>query len=95
MDGKTKAIIAHVLLIGWVIALTINLFGKDEITSFYLRQTLILHLVIFLGWIPVFGWLFWILSLVMLLVSLIYAMKGEQKKIPILGKYFQEWFKAL
>jgi len=95
MDGKTKAIIAHIFLIGWVIALVLNLNGKDEITSFYIRQTLLLHLIMLLGWFPVFGWFFWIVSLVFLILSFISALQGEQKKIPVFGKLFQDWFKSI
>ena len=40
MDGKTKAIVAHITLIGWIIALVLNSQQKDEYASFYIRQML-------------------------------------------------------
>ena len=52
MDGKTKAIIAHIYWIGWVIALIINSNQKDEISSFYLRQFLGIFLFTLLAIIP-------------------------------------------
>lgn len=34
MDGKTKAIIAHITIIGWIIAIVLNSSEKDEFASF-------------------------------------------------------------
>lgn len=34
MDGKTKAIVAHITIIGWIIALVINSSEKDEFASY-------------------------------------------------------------
>ncbi len=39
-DGKNVAIIAHLTLIGWVIALIMNNGNKTELGSFYIRQVL-------------------------------------------------------
>lgn len=92
MTGKTKAIVAHIFLIGWIIAFVINLNNKDEITSFYLRQTLVLHLIIVIGWIPVLGNLLALAALVLLVISVLSAIQEETKEVPFAGKYFQEWF---
>jgi hypothetical protein len=46
MDGKTKAIVAHIIWIGWLIALIVNSSQKDEITSFYIRQLLGLYFLV-------------------------------------------------
>ncbi len=94
MDGRTKAIVAHIFLVGWIIAFIINWNDKDEITSFYLRQTLVLHLIIVMGWIPVFGNLLALVAFVFLIISLLSAIQDETKEIPFVGKYFQEWFSA-
>lgn len=96
MDGKTKAIIAHLWWIGWVIALVVNMNEKDEITSFYIRQLLGLFLAsLVLLFIPVLGWLLNIVLFVFWIISLIGAVNGEMKEVPLLGKYFQEWFRGL
>lgn len=94
MDGKTKAIVAHIFFIGWIIAFVVNMNEKDEITSFYLRQTLVLHLIMIMGWIPVLGNLLALVALVFLVISLLSAIQNEQKEIPFVGQYFQEWFKG-
>ena len=38
MNSKAKAILAHITIIGWIIALILNMKDKDEFTSFYVRQ---------------------------------------------------------
>jgi len=95
MDGKTKAIVAHITWVGWLIALIINSNEKDEITSFYLRQTLGIFLTSFLWWIPIIGWILGLLMIVFWVLSLISSLNGEMKEVPIFGKYFQDWFKGI
>lgn len=92
MDGKTKAIVAHIFFIGWIITFVINMGDKDEITSYYLRQTLVLHLIMIVGWIPVLGNILALAALVFLVISLLSAIQNEKKELPFIGKYFQEWF---
>jgi uncharacterized membrane protein len=95
MDGKTKAIVAHITLIGWIIALVLNSQEKDEYASFYIRQMLGLLIISFLGFIPLLGIIFGIASLVLWILSLIGAASGEMKALPVVGQYFQDWFKTL
>ena len=96
MDGKTKAIIAHIYWVGWVIALVMNSNEKDEITSFYLRQLLGLFLfsivIAFIPGVNIFGW---IITLVFWIISLVGAVNGEKKEIPLVGNLFQDWFRGL
>ncbi len=96
MDGKTKAIVAHITIIGWIIALVINSSEKDEFASYYIRQLLGIYLLgLVLTFIPILGWIASIVVLVFWILSLVGAIQGEKKETPWLGKYFQEWFKAL
>ncbi|MCG8525925.1 MAG: hypothetical protein MI748_06075 [Opitutales bacterium] len=96
MDGKTKAIVSHITLIGWIIALVINNSEKDELASFYIRQNLGIILLGFVsGLIPVVNLFAWIVVLVFWVMSLIGSIQGEQKLTPWLGQYFQDWFKSL
>jgi len=96
MDGKTKAIVAHITWIGWVIALVVNSSEKDEIASFYIRQLLGLYLFsIVISFIPIVNIFGWIITLIFWIISLIGAVNGEQKLIPLVGNLFQDWFKAL
>lgn len=95
MDGKTKAIVAHLTLIGWIIALVLNSQQKDEFASFYIRQMLGLIILNFVWIIPILGWIVGIVVLVLWILSIIGAASGEQKPTPVVGQYFQDWFKAL
>ena len=40
ISGKAKAIIAHITLIGWIVALVLNMQKRDSYASFYIRQYL-------------------------------------------------------
>jgi len=103
MDAKTKAIVAHLTPIGWIIALVINMGQKEEMASYYIRQTLGLYLASFalgiLNSIPVLGWIIWavggIIVFVFWLMSLIWSISGEIKPVPWVGQLFQDWFKSL
>ena len=94
-DGKNVAIIAHLWLIGWIIALVMNSSNKTEYGSFYIRQMLGLALLSFLAWIPILGWILGIVIFVAWIMSLIGALSGEKKTTFLLGAQFQEWFKGL
>lgn len=95
MDAKTKSIIAHLTIIGWIAALVINNERKDEYTNFYLRQTLGIYLFgIVFSWIPILNIFSWLLCFAVWLLSLVYSTQGEMKLIPF-GEYFQDWFRGL
>jgi uncharacterized membrane protein len=101
MDDKTKSIVAHITLIGWVIALVMNQNDKGPNTSFYLRQFLGLMVISLAGWvlgIVTFNWISTIiglLALVLWIISIIGAASGQQKPLPVVGDMFQQWFKAI
>ncbi len=95
-SGKTVAIIAHMTLIGLIIAFIMNNSNKTEIGSFYIRQMVgISLLALVLGWIPVVNLIAWILPFILWIISLVGAFSGEQKKVFLVGEYFQDWFKSL
>lgn len=95
-DGKNVGIIAHITIIGWIIALIMNGSNKTEFGSFYIRQMLGLCLIgIALGWIPILGFIAGLVLLVAWIMSLISALGGEMKPTFLLGAQFQDWFKGL
>lgn len=95
-DGKNIALIAHLTLIGWVIALVMNNNTKSEFGSFYIRQVLGLGLcMLILNFVPFLGWILSLGIVVLWIMSLIGATSGEKKLTPVLGEYFQDWFKSL
>jgi len=102
MDAKTKAIISHLFVIGWIIAVIVNMNKKEEYASFYIKQNLgiiILGVALrVLTVIPVLGTILWVVGGLLLfafwLMSLIWSIQGEMKPIPLLGDKFQDWFKG-
>ena len=86
MDGKTKAIVAHITLIGWIIALVLNSQEKDEFTSYYIRQLMRIYLLgMILTYIHLIGWVLSIVVFVFWIMSLIGSIQGEKKETPIVG----------
>ena len=101
-DGKTNAIIAHITIIGTIIAFVLNNSSKNEFTSFYLRQMVGLHLLSFInewfirGYVSgVVSWAITALLVAFWFVSLIGAINEEEKLVPFLGEQFQDWFKGI
>ncbi|MEN8929430.1 MAG: hypothetical protein ABF242_07310 [Flavobacteriales bacterium] len=94
-DSKTIALIAHITIIGWIIALVMNSNNKTEYASFYIRQTLVLNVILSFGVVPFFGRIVGLIALVFIVLSLIYALGGHKARIPLVGEYFQSWFKGL
>ena len=95
-SGKTVAIIAHITLIGWIIAIIMNSSNKTELGSFYIRQVLGIMLLGFvLGVIPVINLFAWIFPFILWIISLIGAINGNQKPVFLVGEHFQNWFKSL
>ena len=102
MDAKTKAIVSHLFVIGWIIALIVNSSKKGEMASFYIRQNLgfiIVWLALtILRVLPVVGPVIWAVGGILLfvgwLMSLIWSIQGEQRTVPWLGDQFQTWFRG-
>ena len=100
MDAKQKSIIAHITIIGWIIALILNSSSGQErhlMTSFYLRQLLGIYLIGLVGSVaPDFiSWIFWMAAVILWFISLLGSLSGDTKLVPFLGEYFQDWFRGL
>ncbi len=101
MDDKTKSIVAHITLIGWIIALVMNQSDKGANTSFYLRQNLGLWLIAIAGTVVgmltlnIISTIISVAVLILWVISLLGALSGEQKPTPVVGEMFQSWFKSI
>ncbi len=98
-NGKTIAIISYITLIGWIIALVMHSSNKTKLGAFHIRQVLGIMLVgIALSIVGrvmgvlMFMWVLNVAVFVLWVIGLVGAVNGEEKEVPILGKYFQEWF---
>lgn len=101
-EGKTIAIISYITIIGTLIAFIMNQNKRNYFASFHIRQALGIFLlgvvVNFIQRFTNFGWFDTILGIgvfILWILGLIAAIQGEEKKIPLLGDQFQEWFRNI
>lgn len=98
-QGKTAAIVAYITIIGTIIAYFMNNESKNKFANFHIKQALGINIGFYLlgALVSVFdSWAistaFYIFILVLWVFGLITALREEQKTVPILGPYFQDWF---
>jgi uncharacterized membrane protein len=97
--GKTAAITSYILIIGVLIAMSMNSGEeKNSFASFHIRQALGLSLTfISLGLIIsnfdslMISISMWISLSVLWTYGIFSAFNGDTKPIPLLGNYFQKW----
>lgn len=101
-EGKTIAIIAYITIFGTIIAYLMNSSKKNYFASFHIRQMIGLFLLSMVNKYIVYdflgstaGWLFGVLLFALWLIGFFGAIKGEEKKVPFLGEYFQNWFHGI
>ena len=101
-NGKTAAITAYILIIGVLIAMSMNSEDKNQYASFHIRQALGLSLTfISLGvLISNFDSFFitlpmWIGVSVLWAYGIMSAIKGDTTPMPLVGKLYQKWFKTI
>ncbi|HHC78645.1 MAG TPA: hypothetical protein ENK46_02095 [Flavobacteriia bacterium] len=101
-EGKTTAIISYITWIGTLIAFIMNNDKKNSFASFHIRQMIGLSILSIInsfvisrfagnyvtGAIAIILFVLWI-------IGFIGAVQGEEKKIPVLGDMFQDWFKSI
>ncbi|MGB5229564.1 MAG: YtxH domain-containing protein [Eudoraea sp.] len=95
-SGRNVAIISHLTIIGWIIALIMNSNNKTLLGSFYIRQTLGIYILgLIISWIPFVNFIGWIFVFILWLISLIGAFNISDKPVLLIGEFFQDWFKSL
>ncbi|MEN0003581.1 MAG: hypothetical protein AAF798_05535 [Bacteroidota bacterium] len=101
-DPKVVSIISYLTIVGWIVAMILNR-PKSELASFHIRQSLGILLLFtacsIIAVVPFIGWLIWaagsLLGVLLWVVGMIGAIKEETEPVPILGVYFQDWFKGV
>ena len=85
MDSKTTSIVAYLTWIGLLIAI---LVGDREGAKFHINQALVIWIVsLVAGFIPLLGWIVSMFCLICAIIGLIAALNGEEKEVPILGRF--------
>ena len=101
-EGKTIAIISYLWIIGLIIAYIMNNDKKNSFASFHIRQMtglVLLSLAIsalrIVGIDGLVASALWIAYVVLWFIGIFGAIQGEEKRVPLLGDQFQEWFKGI
>lgn len=101
-EGKIAAITSYVLVVGVFIAMSMNSESKNSFASFHIRQALGISLTfISLGLIIsnfdslMISAPMWISVSVLWSYGIFSAINGTTKPLPLLGNYFQKWFKSI
>lgn len=100
-EGKTMAIISYITLIGTIIAFVMNNDKKNSFAAFHIRQNIGLNIFYLVNSFLIYRFSQWaggiigIFLFVLWLIGLIGAAQGEEKKVPLLGDQFQDWFKGI
>lgn len=99
---NATAILSYLSIIGTVIAIVLNNTEKNSFVSFHIRQNLGINILYFANqWIlyTFFGWLIAFSAGIAILalwgIGFLGVLQGETKLVPVVGIYFQKWFKTL
>lgn len=101
-EGKTAAITSYILIVGVLIAMSMNSENKNSFASFHIRQALGLSITfVSLGLIInnfnslMISSAMWLFVSVLWVYGIFSAIKGETKPLPLLGNFFQKAFKSI
>ncbi|WP_179008276.1 hypothetical protein [Winogradskyella forsetii] len=101
-EGKTMALVAYLTLLGTLIAFFMNQDKRNPFTAFHVRQGLGLGLLyIIIAFVVssldsmMASMSFWIFFSVLYLYGIYGAITGKLNKIPMLGDFFQNFFKSI
>lgn len=101
-DGKTMAILAYFMIVGTLIAWSMNTEKRNRFASFHIRQAIGLDILFILLGILVSGFDSWFITspfylFVMVLwgFGLAGAVQGKITYLPFFGNFFQKWLKNI
>jgi uncharacterized membrane protein len=101
-EGKTAAITSYIIIVGVLIALSMNSENKNQFASFHIRQGLGLTLTFIILGVSIsyfdnimIAAPMWIFISILTIYGIFTAAKGELTPLPLLGKLFQKTFKNI
>ncbi len=101
--GNYKAILAYLTFIGLIFAYILNMEEKDTFVSYHIKNMFGLVIILFIT-ITFFegnyilqytGQILYVICFFMWTYSLLMAITGKKKGVPVLSDKFQQWFKFL
>lgn len=101
-ESKTIATVAYITIVGTLIAIFMNADDKTEFASFHIRQALGIFITFFFFSYPV-GYFdsgmisgsLYLFIFVLWIYGFLGMLQNEKRPIPILGIFFQKFFKIL
>ena len=101
-EGKLIAITSYILMIGVLIALSMNSENKNQFASFHIRQGLGLTVTFIILGVSISSFEsiyvaapMWIFISVLTIYGIFTAARGQTTPLPLLGNVFQKWFKNI
>lgn len=101
-EGRTAAITSYIIIVGVLIALSMNSENKNQFASFHIRQGLGLTLTFIILGVSIsyfdnimIAAPMWIFVSILTIYGIFTAAKGELTPLPLLGKLFQKTFKNI
>jgi uncharacterized membrane protein len=101
-QNKNAAIVAYLTIIGAVIAIFMNNENKSSFASCHIRQALGIFLTFFALGYPIGyfdNWMissaFYVFFFILWIYGFMGALNGEEKKVPLVGDFYQNLFKGL
>ena len=94
-NGKVTAITSYILIVGILIALSMNVETKKKFASFHIKQALGLNITFISIGLLISNFSntqiyvsFWVFFTVLWVFGILSAIKGETKPIPLVGNLF-------
>lgn len=101
-EGKSTAITSYILIVGVLIAMSMNSETKNPFASFHIRQSaglsitfISLGLIISNFDVPQASIALWIFMSVLWTYGFFTAIQGRTIPVPLLGKFFQKLLKSI
>lgn len=106
IDDKLLGIISYITPIGLIIAVVGNKDRGSGFVSFHIRQALGIFALSMLAWVVRNMFFFFMLStitsmvlsiaaFVLWIIALVGAAQEQTNPVPVVGEYFQDWFRNL
>ena len=101
-EGKTMAIISYITFIGTIIAFIMNNDKKNSFAAFHIRQMIgiillgiIINVIARFANLGMISTIIGLIPVILWVIGFIGAIQGQEKKVPLLGDMFQDWFKGI
>lgn len=98
---KNHSIIAYITFIGMIIAYFMNKEDQSAYVTYHIKMMFGLVILLFVSQVShayiniILGDILWLISFVLWVLCLVYAIQGKKPIIPYLSEKFQSWFTFL